>query len=94
MKFEGVVFDFHGAELAAMGGSCPRKLEGCGQVTTRYIVFDLPAASADVTTDGRGAITYTVRPVVRLTGASYQITVKAKLYGLESPPASIIVYQR
>lgn len=81
------------SEFAIVGRTVPQGQVHI-QVATRYIVFDLPAASADVTADGRGIFTYTVRPVVRLTGASYQITVKAKLFGLESPSASITVYQR
>ena len=81
------------SEFAIVGRTVPQAQVHI-RVATRYIVFDLPAAGADVTTDARGVFTHTVRPVVRLTGASYQITVKAKLYGLESPPASITVYQR
>lgn len=63
-------------------------------VVSRYLVFDLPGASADVTADGRGIFSHSVQPVARISGASYVITVKARFLGFESPSATVTVHQR
>ncbi len=64
------------------------------EVVPRYLVFDLPGASASVNADNRGVFAHSVQPLLRLSGGAYRVNVKARLLGLESPTASITVYQR
>jgi hypothetical protein len=63
-------------------------------VAPRYLVFDLPGVSATANADSTGVFAHSVQPLVRVADFAYRITVKARLLGLQSPSASITVFQR
>jgi len=81
------------SEFMIVGRTAPRA-EVHIEVVPRYLVFDLPSASATVAADSKGIFAHSVQPLVRLSGSAYRINVKARLLGLESPTASISVVQR
>lgn len=81
------------SEFTIVGRTAPRAQVQI-EVVPRYLVFDLPSASATVAADSKGIFAHSVQPVVRLSGGSYRINVKARLLGLESPTASITVVQQ
>jgi len=81
------------SEFTIVGRTAPRA-EVQIEVAPRYLVFDLPGASATVIADSKGVFAHSVQPLVRVAGAAYRITVKARLLGLGSPSASITVFQR
>ena len=80
-----------GSDFTIVGRTAPRA-EVRIEVVPRYLVFDLPGASANVSADDRGIFAHSVQPLVRVSGAAYRISVKARLLGLESPTASITVF--
>jgi hypothetical protein len=82
-----------GSEFTVVGRTAPRA-DVQIEVVPRYLVFDLPGASASVSADSRGVFAHGVQPLVRVSGGAYRVNVKARLLGLESPTASITVYQR
>jgi hypothetical protein len=82
-----------GSDFIVVGRTAPRA-EVRIEVVPRYLVFDLPGASANVSADDRGVFAHSVQPLVRVSGAAYRISVKARLLGLESPTATITVYLR
>jgi hypothetical protein len=82
-----------GSDFTVVGRTAPRADVNI-EVVPRYLVFDLPSASANVTADTRGVFAHSVQPLVRVSGGAYRVNVKARLLGLESPTASITVYQR
>jgi len=82
-----------GSDFTIVGRTAPRA-EVRIEVVPRYLVFDLPGASATVSADDRGIFAHSVQPLVRVSGAAYRISVKARLLGLESPTATITVYLR
>ena len=82
-----------GSEFMVVGRTAPRA-DVQIEVVPRYLVFDLPGASASVNADNRGVFAHSVQPLLRLSGGAYRVNVKARLLGLESPTASITVYQR
>lgn len=82
-----------GSEFTVVGRTAPRA-DVQIEVVPRYLIFDLPSASANVNADARGVFAHSVQPLVRVSGGAYRINVKARLLGLESPTASITVYQR
>jgi len=82
-----------GYEFMIVGRTAPRA-DVQIEVVPRYLVFDLPRASASVNADNRGVFAHSVQPLLRLSGGAYRVNVKARLLGLESPTASITVYQR
>ncbi len=82
-----------GSEFMIVGRTAPRA-DVQIEVVPRYLVFDLPRASASVNADNRGVFAHSVQPLLRLSGGAYRVNVKARLLGLESPTASITVYQR
>lgn len=79
-----------GSEFTVVGRTAPRA-EVRIEVVPRYLVFDLPGATANLTADDRGVFAHSVQPLVRVSGAAYRISVKARLLGLESPTATITV---
>lgn len=81
------------SEFMVVGRTAPRA-DVQIEVVPRYLVFDLPGASASVNADNRGVFAHSVQPLVRVSGGAYRVNVKARLLGLESPTASITVYQR
>lgn len=82
-----------GSEFMVVGRTAPRA-DVQIEVIPRYLVFDLPGASASVNADNRGVFAHSVQPLVRVSGGAYRISAKARLLGLESPTATITVYQR
>lgn len=80
-----------GSDFMIVGRTAPRA-EVQIEVVPRYLVFDLPGASATVTADNRGVFAHSVQPTLRISGAAYRISAKARLLGLESPTATITVY--
>jgi len=63
-------------------------------VATVWGFFTFGAGSADVTADGNGFFAATIRPGVRLPGATYRITVTAQVSGVQMPPTTINVTQQ
>lgn len=63
-------------------------------VMTVWAFFQFGAASADVTADGNGFFATTVRPSIRLPGATYRITVTSRVSGVALPPTTINVSQQ
>lgn len=64
------------------------------EVSTVFAFFTFGAGSADVTADGNGFFAATVRPSVRLPGATYRITVSSQVSGYPMQPTSITVTQQ
>lgn len=62
-------------------------------VTLEVFGLQFPMSSAEVVADASGFFTSPVRPSVRIAGALYRITVRARFNGILSPPASVVVRQ-
>lgn len=55
--------------------------------------FQVPGASAELIADRNGFFAHTVRPVLRIPGAIYRITVTSTVSGVVSPATVIVVRQ-
>ncbi|HEV8340490.1 MAG TPA: DUF5666 domain-containing protein [bacterium] len=63
-------------------------------VSTVFAFFTFGAGSADVTADGNGFFAATIRPAVRLPGATYRITASSQVSGYPMQPTTITVTQQ
>jgi len=63
-------------------------------VATVWAFFTFGSGSADVMADGNGFFAATVRPALRLPGATYRITVTSQVSGVQMPPTTITVTQQ
>ncbi|MGH2453966.1 MAG: hypothetical protein ACRDF5_09420, partial [bacterium] len=63
-------------------------------VATVWAFFTFGSGSADVMADGNGFFAATVRPSLRLPGATYRITVTSQVSGVQMPPTTITVTQQ
>lgn len=80
-------------EFTVIGRTFPRAQVHI-EVTTSWLIFTLPGASADVVADDDGFFAYTIRPALRLPGAAHQITASASIHGVDLSSSSITVHQR
>lgn len=79
-------------EFTIVGRTFPRSQVHI-EVAGEYLTFQLPIASADVVADHNGFFAHTVRPQLRVPGATYRINVTARDQGLVSPRTTLIVRQ-
>lgn len=63
------------------------------EVTLEVFGLQFPLSASEVVADVSGFFTHPVRPSVRIAGALYRITVRARFNGILSPPASVVVRQ-
>ncbi len=64
------------------------------EVSTVFTFFTFGAGSTDVTADANGFFAATIRPSVRLPGATYRITVTSQVSGYPMQPVTITVTQQ
>lgn len=81
------------ADITVIGRTAPGARVHVDLATT-WGFFTFPAGSADVTADESGIFTAVIRPSARFGGATYRLTVRARIAGVDLPPTSIVIYQR